>query len=143
MRIEPADYERMRAWLAHMTPKVIPAEVLTSETDPVAVLDRLASKSPAKARSGLSMAVGDLVEMTADWPANHTSALDHELSAYGLPTLAEVRARFSKTVQRIVCRGWIKDDNEFFAIRNAADWAGTGDASLWSLLGAYEAKGAD
>jgi hypothetical protein len=71
----------------------------------------IAVKSLAKARSGLGMAIGDVVEFTSDWPASDVTAFNHELSQSGLPTLSEVRARLSKLVQRVVRRGHIKSDD--------------------------------
>ena len=64
MHIEPPDYDRMRAWLAYMFPRLFPAGPLTPDADPIAVLDRMAQKAPARARSGLVMAVSDVVEFT-------------------------------------------------------------------------------
>lgn len=86
------------------------------------------------------MAIGDIVDLTSDWPASNVTACDHELSQSGLPTLAQVRARFSKLVQRVVRRGQIKSDDEFYALRNAVEQRGADSAGLWRLLEAYEAR---
>jgi hypothetical protein len=140
MRIDPSEYARLRSWFSHMVPKVFPLALLTPDAHPVAVLDRMAVKTPAKARIGLGMAIGDVVEFTSDWSASDVTACDHELSQSGLPTLSEVRARFSKLVQRAVRRGHIKSDDEFYALRNAVEQQGADPASLWPLLEAYEAR---
>lgn len=138
MRIDPSEYARLRSWLSHMVPKVFASDLLSQDTHPVAVLDRVAEKTPAKARSGLAMAIGDVVEFTNDWPASAVTACDDELSQSGLPTLSEVRASFSKLVQQVVRRGHIKSDNEFYALRNAVEQQGADSANLWPLLEAYE-----
>jgi len=140
MRIQPDEYEEMRSWLGHMAPKVFPPELLTPQTDPVAVLDQIASKSAADGRSGLGMAVGDIVEFTSAWSESEVAAVDAELSSKGLPTLTVVQARFSKVVRRAVRRGRIRDDDEFYAVRNAVDRPGAEQARLWPLLAAYEAQ---
>ncbi|WP_267388622.1 hypothetical protein [Sphingomonas sp. GC_Shp_3] len=140
MRIDPTEYARLRSWFSHMVPKVFPSDLLTPDTHPVAVLDRMAVKTPAKARSGLGMAISDVVEFTSDWPATKVAACDNEFSQFGLPTLSEVRARFSKLVQRVVRRGHIKSDDEFYALRNAVEQQGADAVSLWPLLDAYEAQ---
>jgi len=140
MRIDPSEYARLRSWFSHMVPKVFPSDLLTPDTHPIAVLDRMAVKIPAKARSGLGMAIGDVVEFTSNWPASDVTACDRELSQLSLPTLSEVRARFSKLVQRIVRRGQIKSDEEFYALRNAVEQQGADSAGLWPLLEAYEAR---
>ncbi|WP_363828005.1 hypothetical protein [Sphingobium sp. LMC3-1-1.1] len=138
MRIEATEYECMRSWLGHMVPKVFAAELLNPEIHPIAVLDLMAAKSPAKARSGLGMAIGDMVEYTDDWAAPDVAKCNSELSEKGLPTLTEVRARFSKVVQRVVRRGRIKTDDEFYALRNAVEQQGINAEILWPLLEAYE-----
>ena len=123
-----------------MVPKVFAPDLLTPDTHPVAVLDRMAVKAPAKARSGLSMAIGDIVEFTSDWPASDVAACNHELSQSDLPTLSQVRARFSKLVQRAVRRGHINSDVEFYALRNAVEQHGADSTSLWPLLEEYETR---
>ena len=140
MKIEASEYERMRSWFSFMVPKVFSSDLLTSDTDPVAVLDRMAAKTPARARSGLGMAIGDVLDFTSDWSANEVAMCDLKLSQVGLPTLSEMRARFSKLVQRVVRRGRIKSDEEFYALRNAAEQPGTDTATLWPLLERYEGQ---
>lgn len=140
MQIDPSEYARLRSWLSHMVPKAFPSRLLTPETHPIAVLDQLALKAPAKARSGLGMAISDVVEFASDWPVSEVAVCDRELSQLGLPTLSQVRVRFSKLVQRVVRRGQIKSDDEFYALRNAVEQQGADSAALWSLLDAYEAR---
>ncbi len=86
------------------------------------------------------MAINDVVEFASDWPVSEVTACDRELSHLGLPTLSQVRVRFSKLVQRVVRRGQIKSDDEFYALRNAVEQQGADSAALWSLLDAYEAR---
>ena len=86
------------------------------------------------------MAIGDIVEFTSAWSASDVAACDDELSQSGLPTLSEVRVRFSKLVQRVVRRGHIKSDDEFYALRNAVEQRDADSASLWPLLEAYERR---
>lgn len=140
MQIETSEYESLRSWFSYMVPKVFSSDLLTPDTDPVAVLDRMAVKTPAKARSGLGMAIGDVLEITSDWPASDIATCDRELSQLDLPTLSELQARFSKLVQRIVRRGRIKSDEEFYALRNMVEQQGADNATLWSLLSAYESR---
>jgi hypothetical protein len=140
MRVQVQDYERMRAWFAYMVRETRPAERLTPETDPIAHLDRLAARLPAKAREGLSMAINDTIEMTEAWPQERVAATDLSLQQQGLPSLTDVRRRFSRLVQRAVRRGSIKDEVEYYAVRNAAELPGEAPERLWSLLAAYEGQ---
>ena len=134
MKITPQDYDRMRAWMAVLTPEIFP------NSDAVQTLDRIAAKSPANARKGLAMAVGDIIEMTSDWPKERVDALEHRLRDKDLPTLSEIRARFSKDVARIVRRGHIRNEVEYYAVRNAADFLGDGQERVWDLIAQYESS---
>src|SRR3954447_8390556 len=121
MKIVADNYEQMRAWFARLVRETIPAELLTSDNDPVSCLDRLAAQSPAKARSGLAMAVGDTIELTEGWPRDRVAAIDNELVREGLPSLTTVRLRFSKVIHRVVRRGSINNDPEYYAVRSAVE----------------------
>lgn len=85
-----------------MAPKVFASDLLNPDTHPIAVLDRIAVQTPDKARSGPGMAIGGIVELTSNWSAGDVTACDQELLQSGLPTLSEMRVRFSKLVQRVV-----------------------------------------
>lgn len=66
------------------------------------------------------MAINDTVEMTDSWTPEQVAAVDLGMQEQGLPTLTEVRARFSKLVRRAVRRGSIKGEVEYYAVQNAA-----------------------
>jgi hypothetical protein len=140
MRIAPSEYDRLRSWFCYMVPKVFPSNLLTSDTDPVALLDGMAAKAPAKARSGLGMAIGDVIDFTSMWSADDVTTCNRELSQMNLPTLSKMQARFSKLVQRAVRRGHIKSDEEFYALRNAVKQRDEVAETLWPLLEAYECR---
>ena len=86
------------------------------------------------------MSIGDMVEMTQFWPLEKVAALDDRLRSERLPTLSEIRVRFSKSIGRALRRGRIKDDTEYYAVRNAAEMQEDRQADLWALLAAYEAR---
>ena len=140
MKVQSKEYERMRSWLAYMTREVFLPELLSSDVDPIAHLDRLAFRYPGKARAGLSMAINDTIEMTSDWAEERVVATDLSLQRADLPSLTEMRGRFSKVVQRAVRRGSIKDDVEYCAVRNSVELTEEGRDQLWKLLAAYEER---
>jgi hypothetical protein len=123
-----------------MVPKVFSSDLLTPDTNPVAVLDRMAVNSPGRARSGLGMAISDVIDFASDWSANDVAVCNRELSQMNLPTLSEMQARFSKLVQRAVRRGRLKNGEEFYALRNAVEQQGVDSSLLWPLLQAYETR---
>jgi hypothetical protein len=140
MKIDADNYEQMRAWFARLVPETLPTELLTPANDPVSCLDRLAAQSAAKARSGLAMAIGDTIEATGGWPRERVAAIDDQLVREGLPSLTAVRLRFSKVIHRVVGRGSIKNDAEYYAVRDAVELAHDDQEPLWKLLSAYEAR---
>src|SRR5689334_13405588 len=109
MKIDARNYEQMKAWFAHLVPKTIAPELLTPENHPVACLEQIESRWPAKARNGLAMAIGDTIEMTEGWPLKQVAETDRLLANDGLPTLTEMRVRFSKVIRRVLNRGSIKN----------------------------------
>lgn len=137
MKVQPEEYGKMREWLALVSRRALPTD-LVQEAQPIAVLDKMAERSPAKAREGLAMAIGDLIEMTDGWSGRDVQAVDAALTEGGLPTLTEMRVRFSKAVGRVVRRGRINSEAEYHAVRNAAELSERSDGPLWRLLAAYE-----
>ena len=86
------------------------------------------------------MAINDTIEMTSDWAEERVVATDLSLQRADLPSLTEMRGRFSKVVQRAVRRGSIKDDVEYCAVRNSVELTEEGRDQLWKLLAAYEER---
>ena len=140
MLVSRDNYEELRLWLRRMAAAAMPDIEAGSEIDPVRVPDGFAKESPAKAREGLALAIGDLVEMTGDWSVERTIAIDHELQADGLPTLTWVRTLFNKNIKRVMRRGSIKSEAEYYSVRNAAERPSDHQSALWSLIEAYETQ---
>ncbi|WP_157080960.1 hypothetical protein [Novosphingobium naphthalenivorans] len=140
MRIKADEYADLRDWLAVVSPLVFNLRELPPELSPIATLDGIAEKSPAKAREGLSMAIGDIVEMTNMWPSHTISGLNEKLADAGLPSFSTVRSRFSQSIQTILRRGKIKNKREYCAVRNAVEESPHNEGALWSLLADYERR---
>ena len=86
------------------------------------------------------MAIGDIVEMTDHWPNCEIASLDAELTAASLPTLSAIRVQFSKSIRTIVRRGSIRNDEEYYLIRNAAEIDPERSKVLFGLLEKWEAS---
>lgn len=138
VKIDRGSYPQMKAWFSRMVSEWLPPELITPETNPISSLEAIEARSPAKARAGLAMAIGDIVEDTDGWSLERLESIDELLSRDGLPTLTEIRLRFSKVINRVVKRGSIKNDIEYYAVRNAADRSHAKAEDLWPLLEAYE-----
>jgi hypothetical protein len=142
MKIDADNYNQMKAWFDRLVPETVPADLLTPEAHPIACLEQIEARWPAKARTGLAMAIGDTIEQTDGWPLEKVAAVDELLASDDLPTLTEMRVRFSKVIQRVLSRGSIKNGVEYYAARNAAELANDSHADLWKLLAAYEERAA-
>ena len=116
-------------------PNAIPADI-----HPVAVLERMEKSSPAKARQGLRIALGDLVEQTTHLPDEAVVMLDKELAARNASTLSEVRLRFSRQIRKALKTGRITDETTYYLMRNAEQVAVDGEERerMRAMLAAYE-----
>ena len=65
---------------------------------------------------------------------------DRLLLSDGLPTLTEARLLFSKSIRRVLKRGSINNEVEYYALRNAAELGQNRGEEMWSLLSTYEAR---
>lgn len=81
------------------------------------------------ARKGLKMAINDIVEECADYEAAEITALDAELECIDAMTLSEARAQFSKKLRAILKRGAIRDEGEFYLIKNSEPFLDSESAS--------------
>ena len=143
MKVSAEDYEALKGFFAYMSEKWLRAlPGLAPEDRPMAVLAQQEKQSMSLARKGLAMAIGDTIEMFDRAGPEEVDAFDRELGAAGLPTLSEVRARFSRQINGIMKRGKIRSEIEYYALRNAVDSMPEGDAAkAWHLLGEYETSG--
>jgi hypothetical protein len=112
---------------------------------PLVVLETLVQKSPAKARSGLLMAVNDTVEMTSDWRPEEVAEADRRFIESGAPSLSEIRRTYSKQYRRILKRGCIKSLEEYYLVKGIVDGGAVEvDASerdnLLAMLGSFESQ---
>lgn len=105
----------------------------------------IATYGKSKALVGLRQSVNDIVEQTCDWPAGARAYLDDALNAAGIITLSEVSRRYAASYKRILKRGTIRNDTEYYLVNGiVVDQAsGISDeerAHLQELVDAYEAS---
>lgn len=128
--ISADEYPALKAfWAAWFERFPLPPELCRAPEDhPLAVLASMEKKSPALARKGLGMAINDTLEMSWDLRAEQVRAIDTDFAARGLPTLSELRRRYSRQFRSILKRGKIRDDGEYEMIVGILA-SGSGDAS--------------
>jgi hypothetical protein len=70
----------------------------------------------SKALEGLRQAVNDTVEDLADYSADFIKQLDESLKSQGIITFSEIRRRHSRVFRKIIKRGNIVSDTEYYLI---------------------------
>lgn len=82
-----------------------------------AVLDGLEKVNWARARiTGLRQAARDVVEMRVDLKCGLLSDLDTQLASSDLPTLTAMRDAAYRRVARVILRGEIRSDTEWYLL---------------------------
>ncbi|CAN5299562.1 hypothetical protein BH09PSE3_BH09PSE3_08320 [soil metagenome] len=142
MSITATEYETLRAWSAMFIERVLPVPAgLPAESRPIAILDGMALNAPGRARQGLGMMIGDFIEDTSHLPVSQVKHIDAEFTTAGLPTLSAMRLRFMRQIKRIVKRGSISNEEEYYLIGNAVEGVPNDEKSqLWQMLADYEAR---
>ncbi|MGB3868647.1 MAG: hypothetical protein WA937_04200 [Flavobacteriales bacterium] len=70
----------------------------------------------SKAFAGLKQAVNDTVEDLSDKPIQYIQRLDAALRERGIITFSEIRRRYASSYKRILKRGKIKSETEYYII---------------------------
>ncbi|MDR3509833.1 MAG: hypothetical protein P4L64_18255 [Caulobacteraceae bacterium] len=80
--------------------------------------------------------------MSAHLPAGEIADLDARLVGSGVPPISVIRLRFQKDIQRVLKRGAIKSEVEYYALRNAVEGVSDDAESqrIWMMLAAFEEK---
>lgn len=143
MRISAEDYPALKAFFVwvreHLAPP--PPPELPPEHYPVAVMNDFERRSMAMARKGLALAIGDTLEEFSLLTRQQVATIDDALRADGVITLTEVRARFWSKIGRIRKRGNVRNDEEYYALRNIVEALPEAEQhEVWGLMAAYEAK---
>ena len=86
------------------------------------------------------MMIGDLMELTVDFPQEEIARLDAIFGEAQLPTFSNIRVRFMKRIRSIVRRGIIRSEAEYHLVRNAVEGVNEDGEQdrLWAMLAAYE-----
>jgi hypothetical protein len=136
-------YERLKRFLGLFHDWYMNVPNSPPSSHPLAVAEELEKKSLAKARSGLLMAVNDLVEMSSDWSPEQVTEADRRFIENSAPSLSEMRRAFSKQYRRVLKRGRINTIAEYYLVKGIVDGGAIKmDASestdVASMLASYE-----
>jgi len=140
---DKAEYGKLKAFLAFFSERYLDLQGLPDQHHPTAALEELERKRPEKAADGLRMAINDCLEISNRWRPDRVRKVDEELRKTGLLTLSELRRRYSRAYARILKRGRIASEVDYYLIKGIRD-TGSPDLSapeitqLNQLLSAYE-----
>ena len=85
------------------------------------------------------MAIGDIIEMSEAYSASQVAAIDAALEAEGIISLSAVRARFWSRIRRVLERGTIRSERDYYAVRNVVEALPEEEQErAWRMLAAYE-----
>ena len=112
------EYAKMKDFLSFFAERYLKAEGLLPDKEPMACLAALEKKSMKTAFNGLRQTINDCVEMSLHFDHAEVEKLDSQLRSRGIVTLSELRRRYSKDYAKIIKRGQIKNDTEYYLVRN-------------------------
>jgi hypothetical protein len=112
------EYAKMKDFLSFYAERYLKADGLPPEKQPIASLEALEKKSMKMALNGLRQAINDCVEMSLHFDHAEVEELDSQLRSSGIVTLSELRRRYSKSYAKIMKRGQIKNETEYYLVRN-------------------------
>jgi hypothetical protein len=121
MRVSNDDYGELKAFLAFYATKYLHVDRLPPSSRPIACLEALEQKSLGKAKAGLRQAINDIIEMTRHLSNSEVQRIDSELRQRNLITLTALRRRFSKAYAKILKRGTLRDETEYYLIQNVVN----------------------
>jgi hypothetical protein len=88
-----------------------------SATHPANVIERIVQQfGKSKALVGLRQAANDTIEATSDWNSEARAVADEAFKVAGVVTLSEITRRYSASYKRIVKRGFIKNETEYYVV---------------------------
>ena len=93
---DPLDYQTMKRSLEILVDRYFPPEIVTPESHPAHVLDRMEKASMSMAHRGAAVALGDCVEITQDVAGAQLEQIDAELARGGGYPLSTLRTRLSR-----------------------------------------------
>jgi hypothetical protein len=131
-------------WLLHISP--FPNIAASDPIHPLNVLTRFEQNFPySQVLAGLQQAVNDALEETEDWSRDMIHAADASLLAAGAPTLSGLLISQSRHFRRIVRRGCLRNDTEYYLVSAALsdtgkDRSAQETALLAGMLSSYEAR---
>ena len=138
------EYAELLAYVSFFATNVMRVEP-SSPTHPANAITGIVEKfGKPKALVGLRQATNDTVEQMRGWNAEAVGVLDQALRAAGALTASEARRRYGSSFSKVVKRGSIKTEAEYYLVAGVVNDLSTRISaqerlSLGQLLAAYDA----
>lgn len=142
-RVIENDYQTYRRWFERALDLVwqMPAQ-LRAKTDPMAELAKAEAVSRKRAITSLYAGMRDTIAITDRYSAGELQSLDERFQEESLPSMTSVRTVFDRTIGKILDRGVIASEDEFYSLKSLEDCTLSDDvrSEVQRLLGDYELR---
>jgi hypothetical protein len=118
------NYALMREWFKCALDIIWKIPPHMSSVSPWDALLRFEHEHSGKAVSSLTQGIGDTISMSSRCAGSDLATVDREFGARELPTLSEMRLIYGKKLKKIIRRGKIQDEDEYYLVREARDAVG-------------------
>lgn len=115
-KIAPEEYDSLKAFFVAWEDRFPPSVPLEPQHYPVVVLESFEKKSMSKARLGLGLALGDILEDSWHFSPDEAAEIDRDFASRGIVTLSELRRRNSRQFRSVLKRGKIRSEEEYYLI---------------------------
>jgi hypothetical protein len=106
--------------------------------------EKLLPTLQAMTRDALREAVSDCTDMSLQFTPMEVAKFDSELRLHDIPSLSELRRRYSRAYARVMRRGRIEDETEYYLLRNVlfdpSEKTAEERERLETLIAAFEGK---
>lgn len=116
-KISESEYAGLKAFFVAWKNEFPPIASLPAEHHPVAVLNSMEKVSHSRARLGLGMAIGDILEESWRFSPARVAEIDAKFRSKGIIQISELRRRFSQKFQGILKRGKIRNEIEYYLVQ--------------------------
>ena len=115
------NYESLKTFIRIYTETIIDVTVLPEDQRPMHLLAQREKRSMAQARSAVRETAADVISNLADESAQTLAEFSARLAAANAPTIASVRAMVSTKLAKVISRGAIKSEEEFYLVKDLLD----------------------
>lgn len=120
-KLTPAQYQELKRFLDFFSNHFFGLKNDTSENKLIAELTKMEKTAPARAAVGLAMMINDCIEMASGWSLEKILGIDAELKNSGIITLSELRRQYSRQYAKVVKRGRINNEEEYFLLKGVLE----------------------